>query len=428
VGTLGEAFNEMAESLTRMTGDLRSAAEEEANLRVRVESIMQSIGDSLVAVDERGRVVAVNRAAEAMFGRDQEELVGRPLGDVLHGADASGKPLADLALEANGARMEAVVESAAGTHVPVALSGSALRDASGTAVGRVVLLRDITREQEAERMKSEFLSNVSHELRTPLTPIKGYTEILRRKNFPRAKAETFLEGIAESTKRLERIVEILVDFAALEAGRLKPRVEPVDVRAFLADVLVPFKERSDGRRFKRSISEGVPPVLGDARMLRKCLAELIDNAIKFSPDGGTIELRVEPVAAPGRRKTAGAVRIMVRDRGIGIDPSQIGRLFQDFRQLDGSETRSFGGLGLGLSYARRVALAHQGEITAESVPGRGSTFSLVLPAAQRVKAATPRRPSDRRIRRTRPVSAGTRAADGRKRVAAAAKSKKRTAR
>jgi two-component system, OmpR family, sensor histidine kinase VicK len=425
VGALGQAFNQMAESLDRMTGDLRNAAAEEANLRVRVESIMQSIGDALVATDEGGNVVAVNRAAEAMLGRDQDDLVGRPLHDVLDGRDGSGRPLAELALEANGARVEAVVESSSGAHVPVALSGSALRDASGTAVGRVVLLRDITREQEAERMKSEFLSNVSHELRTPLTPIKGYTEILRRKNFPRAKAETFLEGIAESTKRLERIVEILVDFAALEAGRLKPRLEPVDVRSFLADVLAPFKERSDHRRFTKSIHAGLPPVLGDERLLRKCVAELIDNAIKFSPDGGSIEIGAEAVPVNGRKRGPGSVRIMVRDHGIGIDPSQMGRLFQDFRQLDGSETRSFGGLGLGLSYAKRVALAHQGDITAESEPGRGSTFSVVLPAVQPAKAVRPRRAAgDARIRKTRPISRGTRT-DGRKRVAAAAKSKRK---
>ena len=297
--------------------------------------------------------------------------------------------------------------------MPVAVSGSPLRDASGEEVGRVVLLRDITREQEAERMKSEFLSNVSHELRTPLTPIKGYTEILRRKKFPRAKTETFLDGIAESTKRLERIVEILVDFAALEAGRLKPRVEPVDVRAFLASVLDPWKGHVGRHRFVRKIPAGIQPLLGDERLLRKCLAELVDNAVKFSPEGGTIEVVAEPVSSNGRRRAAGSIRITVRDQGIGIDPSQMGRLFQDFRQLDGSETRTFGGLGLGLSYAKRIAQAHEGDITAVSEPGRGSSFALVLPAAEPMKLARPQK-----IRRKRPVSAGT-PASARKKVAAA---------
>jgi K+-sensing histidine kinase KdpD len=183
-------------------------------------------------------------------------------------------------------------------------------------------------------------------------------------------------------------------------------------------------------------------VLGDERLLRKCIDELVDNAIKFSPEGGSIDITAEAVAATGRRRGAGAVRMTVRDQGIGIEPSQMGRLFQDFRQLDGSETRTFGGLGLGLSYARRVALAHHGDITAASTPGRGSGFTLVLPAAEPLKAAVakprtakpPARPKPKvaagrpvRIRRTRPISA-KRTPAGRKKVAAAKASRKRKGR
>jgi signal transduction histidine kinase len=229
-------------------------------------------------------------------------------------------------------------------------------------------------------MKTEFLANVSHELRTPLTPIKGYTDILRRKQFPRQKTQTFLDGIMESTKRLERIVEILVDFAAMEAGRLKPHLEPIDLRVFLGSVIDSWKSRSGSHRFVRKVPADLPPVLGDERLLRKCLDELLDNAVKFSPEGGDIEIEAEPAIAAGKRRPSG-MRILIRDRGIGIEASKMGTLFQDFRQGDGSETRNFGGLGLGLSYARRVALAHRGEITATSEPGRGSTFTMTLPVA-----------------------------------------------
>jgi signal transduction histidine kinase len=181
----------------------------------------------------------------------------------------------------------------------------------------------------------------------------------------------------------------------------------------LTEVLAPWKERRDRHRFVRRIPDDLPPVLGDERLLSKCLDELLDNAVKFSPDGGTIELGAEAVPASGGRGRVSAVRLFVRDQGIGIEASQMGRLFQDFRQLDGSETRAFGGLGLGLSFARRVALAHHGDITAASEVGRGSTFALTLPAAQPLGAAT--------IRRTRLVAAGTRIDPARKRVAAAGK-------
>lgn len=418
VGTLGEAFNDMADSLIRMTGDLREAADEEANLRVRVEAIMQSIGDALVATDGSGVVVAVNRAAESMLGAPADAIVGRHLAESLRGNDAEGRALSDLALAGNGATYQATVAPPGARSIPVALSGSPLRDASGAITGRVVLIRDVTREHEAERMKSEFLSNVSHELRTPLTPIKGYTEILRRKKFPRDKTEAFLDGIAESTKRLERIVEILVDFAALEAGRLKPRVHPIDVRTFTAEIAQRWSEKSDRHKIVRKVPADVPALLGDERLVRKTLDELMDNAIKFSPEGGTIELSAEAVAALGRRRGITGVRLTVRDSGIGIDPNEIGRLFQDFRQLDGSETRSYGGLGLGLSYARRVALANNGDLTVTSVPGKGSAFMLVLPAAAPLQAAKPKTETPTSTRIRRPVSP-PRTASGRKKVAAA---------
>jgi len=389
VGTLGAAFNEMAQSLKNMTDDLRGAADEEANLRARMEAIMQSMGDPLVATDTGGIVVAFNRAAENMLARKADDVVGQRLGDVLKGVDANGRPLADAALAGNGMGITAIVESGDGRRVPVAVTGAPLLDAVGETVGRVVVLRDTSREHEAERMKSEFLANVSHELRTPLTPIKGYTEILRRKQFPRKKAETFLDGIMESTKRLERIVEILVDFAAMEAGRLKPHLEPIDLKAFLGTVVDGWKARATSRRFVRKVPADLPPMLGDERLLRKCLDELLDNAVKFSPEGGDIEIEAELAVVAGKRRPTG-VRILIRDRGIGIEPAQMGTLFQDFRQGDGSETRPFGGLGLGLSYARRVVLAHRGEITATSEPGRGSVFALTLPMALAPARSLPR--------------------------------------
>lgn len=395
VGALGTAFNEMATSLRRMTDDLREAATQEATLRARMEAIMQSMGDGLVATDADGTVVAFNRAAEQMVGRRGDRAVGRKLSDVLVGLNGDGRPLAEAALSGAGETGSASLTAADGRQVPVAFTTAPLRDGSGRAVGRVIVLHDVSREREAERMKSEFLSNVSHELRTPLTPIKGYTEILKRRQFPREKAESFLDGILESTARLERIVEILVDFAAMEAGRLKPRMEPIDLRVFVGEILDEWRERDVRHRFVRKVPAGLPAVQGDPRLLRKCIDELVDNAVKFSPNGGSVEIDARVASPNGTRRRPSMVRISIRDRGIGIPPEQMAQLFQDFRQLDGSETRAYGGLGLGLAYARRVAVAHRGDILAESTPGRGSTFTLLLPLADIGKGSASR-PAGRR--------------------------------
>jgi PAS domain S-box-containing protein len=380
VGALGDAFNQMTGSLEQLAGDLRRE-------RAQMEAIMQSMGDGLIATDQRGVVVAFNRAAERIVGREATTALGKQIGDVLRSANGSGPGAAELAMGGGG---EAELLREGGGRVPVALTSAPLRDAAGNPGGRVIVFRDVSRETEAERMKTEFLSNVSHELRTPLTPIKGYTEILKRKQFPRQKALGFLEGILESTSRLERIVEILVDFAAMEAGRLKPRTEPIDVRAFAGDTLTRWKARDGAHTFVLKVPTGLPRLDADPRLLSKCLDELIDNAVKFSPASRDRKPRIEIDGQVVRRDGLRRLRVSVQDHGIGIAPDHMPSIFLDFRQLDGSETRTFGGLGLGLAYARRVAQVHRGDIEVESAPGKGSTFSLLLPLAD-----TKRKPSRR---------------------------------
>lgn len=373
LGTLGRSFNEMAMSLDRSTADLRAAAITESELRGEVEAIMQSMSDGLVATDTEGRIVRFNRAAEKLVGVDGAKMLGAPLSQVVRGSDAIGRSLAEAALSSPGAT------GSLGGKVPVAITSAPLRDAHGQEAGRVIVLRDISAEVQAERMKSEFLSNVSHELRTPLTPIKGYTEILKRKKFPKEKAESFLDGILESTTRLERIVEILVDFAAMEAGRLKPRTEAVEVKAFVDGLVDRWKERGTGK-ITVKIPATLPAVDADPRLLAKTLDELIDNAVKFSPKTPKVEIEAR-AEMNGSRSRAKLIKISVRDYGSGIAKDQLPDLFRDFQQLDGSETREHGGLGLGLAYAKRVASVHGGDVSAESVLGKGSVFTLTLPAA-----------------------------------------------
>ena len=390
VGTLGAAFNEMAAELQRTTGGLHAAAQAEAGLRARMEAIVQSMGDGLIATDAAGKVVTFNRAAEQMTGKKAERVVGKQIAEVLRGRSGD-RPIAEVAMRAAAA--EGVLQLERGA-APVVLTATPLVDARGSAIGRVLVVRDVSREVQAERMKSEFLANVSHELRTPLTGIKGFAEIMNRKKFPRHKVEQFLLSILESTERLERIVEILVDFAAMEAGRLTPRSEPLVVRTVIDDVAKRWRDRTTKHEFVRKAPADLPPVLADARMLDRSLDELVDNAVKFSPEGGKIEIIAEPYVNGARTRKPSKLRITVRDHGIGIEAGRVPELFAEFRQLDGSETRSFGGLGLGLAYVQRIVEAHGGTVEVASRVGRGSTFSLVLPVADtkgvKAQAARPR--------------------------------------
>ena len=376
VADLAVAFNRMTDSVSAMTGELRVAANEQSRLRARLETVVNSMGDGLIAVDHEDRVTTYNTAAAAIVGVAQGRVLGRTLGEVLRGRDAEGRSLT----RGRPAEGLAFVRRADGVELPVALSSAPLRVGDGETVGRVFVLRDMSREYEVERMKREFLSNVSHELRTPLTPIIGYSELMTRRDLPPDRNREFSQSILEAARRLERIVAMLVDFSAIEAGRVPAATEPLEVRPVVEEVMATWRARTDRHRFDAAVPEGLPPAEVNPPLFRRMLDELLDNAVKYSPDGGTVRVAVGLENARKRM-----LRIEVRDQGIGIEPQDLARIFQDFRQVDASDTRKFGGLGLGLAFVKRVAEAHGGVVTANSDPAGGSTFSFTVPAADHLR-------------------------------------------
>jgi two-component system sensor histidine kinase VicK len=377
VGRLGETFNEMTSSLLRMTNDLRDAAVEEHQLRARIETIIQSMADGLVAIDGGKNVLAFNRQAENMTGRVADDVMGESIEGVLKAKDGQGNPVHLPVFDLEAGSIDGIfLENADGRPVPVTMVSAPLTAESGDAVGGVLVIRDMSREREVERMKTEFLSNISHELRTPLTPIKGYAEILGRKDIPEHKTEKFVAGILESTTRLERIVQLLVDFSAMEAGRLEPRSTSIDISSLVADLAGEWAKRSERHVVVADVQKEVPSVLGDERLLRRSLEEVLDNAVKFSPYGGTVKMEVRSTNGGGRA----GVLVTVSDEGIGIPPEDIDKVFSDFHQLDGSETRAFGGLGLGLAFVQRIIEAHDGKIWLESRPDEGTQVKIDIPA------------------------------------------------
>lgn len=387
VGRLGETFNEMTSSLFRMTQDLRDAAREEYQLRARIETIIESMADGLVATDPEGKIVAFNREAEVITGLKAKRAVGKDVRDVLDVRDVQNEnvhlPIFDLA---RGSVDNIYIRRKNGDMVPVAFVSAVLTGEEGDVAGGVGVLRDMSREREIERMKTEFLSNISHELRTPLTPIKGYAEILGRKDVPPEKAKKFAAGILESTERLERIVELLVDFSAMEAGRMAPRAKPVDIGALLTQLSEDWTRRAPRHEIVLAVDGSLPRVSADERLIKRSLNELIDNAVKFSPSGGSIRLVARGEGAAGNERRHRFVNVDVIDQGIGIPPDDIPKIFSDFHQLDGSETRSYGGLGLGLAFVARIIEAHGGTIGVDSIVGEGTTMTLRLPAAKRARS------------------------------------------
>jgi PAS domain S-box-containing protein len=376
VGKLGEAFNQMTTSLETQAADLREATLQEVRLRGELETILQSMTDGLIAVDRTGRIVTINREAERITGVTADRARDRKVERVLAVVDSSGEHVElPVYRMAGGSAAGFIAGNPTGSQgIPVAVTSAPIADDDGTVTGAVAVLRDLSSELEVETMKTEFLSNISHELRTPLTPIKGYADLLRRKVVPRAKAISFLNVIVASTERMERIVDMLVDFSAMQAGRLMVRTGPFNLDRATAELISKWEESAPKHFFERTGFESLPSVAGDPRLLPRAIDELIDNAVKFSPDGGPISIHGEVDSQRPAR-----VRVSVTDHGIGITAEQMSQIFQDFVQVDASETRAFGGLGLGLGYVRRIIEAHDGELQVESAPGEGSRFSLLIP-------------------------------------------------
>lgn len=374
VADLALAFNQMTESVEGMTGELRDAAAEQARLRGRLETVVNSMGDGLIAVGPDGTVATYNPAAARILGRSGDEALGRPLDEILQGRDAEGGPLRPGTPLPPGL---AFVSRPDRKQVPVAISVAPLRGDTGEEIGRVYVFRDMSREHEVERMKTEFLANVSHELRTPLTPIIGYSELMSRRDLEADQAREFASGILAGARRLERIVAMLVDFSAIEGGRLALSLEDIDLPPVVERSVDAWRDRTAKHRFETDVPPGIPAARADATLIRRVIDELLDNAVKYSPEGG----RVYVALASENSRGTGLVRVEVSDQGIGIDSGDLDSIFQDFSQVDASFTRSFGGLGLGLAFVKRVVEAHGGTITVTSEPGRGSTFSFTVPAA-----------------------------------------------
>jgi signal transduction histidine kinase/HAMP domain-containing protein len=380
VGRLGAAFDSMAASIDDKATALRDAAQDESRLRGRLEAVVAGMGEALVAVDSAGSITDFNHAAEELVLVSDGAARGRPVEEVITLVGEDGADLTAYLRQPPDQRWTTQCWLQLGERglVPVAVSTGALRGQGPGGAGAVFVLRDLRREHEVERMKTEFLSRVGHELRTPLTGIMGFSDLMARKSVPPNQARVWHGEILEQSKRLLRVVERLEFFASAGAGRLRLRPDWVDIRVLIDDVVSVWETRlQDPWLISRRVERDLEPVVADRRWVRLAIDELVDNAVKFSPDGGEVVVMARTVRG-GR-----VLEISVSDHGKGMSEQEATVAFGEFVQGDSSDTRRFGGLGLGLSLVQRVVEGHGGSVAWESHPGRGSKFSLLLPITAR---------------------------------------------
>jgi PAS domain S-box-containing protein len=376
-----------------MALDNAALFEEAENQRTLLEHIFASTSDGLLFLDRSGRVAALNRRGEELLGVSAARVVGEPaerLVEMLAGrlmwVNGEGQGLLDV-VDDPSAEVAGDIEMPGREPRTLRWQASPTLDALGTRVGITLTLRDVTREREVDRMKSEFVSTVSHELRTPLTSIKGALHLLREdaRGLDAGQRE-LLDISLSNADRLVRLVEDILDVSRIEAGPIPLDLAPRTVREFVAPAVDGLRVVASTRGVPvvMALPEDLPAVRVDLDRMVQVMTNLLSNAIKFSPAGSPVEVTAAAMA--------GGVEIRVIDRGRGIAASDLSRLFQKFQQLDTRTVREAGGTGLGLAICRGLVNQHGGDIRVESALGQGSTFIVRLPtvaAASSLAAAAP---------------------------------------
>jgi len=343
----------------------------EAERRAEAALALAYVGDGVILLDRDGRVRFWNAAAAAITGVREADAVGRPPAEVVPAWDelTGLAELADAEAPERARPVTVPVATASGDRW-VAVTGVAFDE------GIVYALRDVSDEQALERARSDFVATASHELRTPLAAVYGAARTLLRNDIeiPGDQRDRFLEIIVSETERLTAIVSQILLAGQLEEGRVDVTTAATDLKPLAESALDSARLRAPEQIELRLEQNGAPAVaLADEDKLRQVLVNLLDNAIKYSPDGGTVVVELE--GGNGR------VRLAVRDHGLGIPPGEHERIFEKFYRLDPALTRGVGGSGLGLFISRELVSRMGGSLTVRSQPGEGAAFVVDLPAA-----------------------------------------------
>lgn len=356
--------------------------------RAKTEALLGSIADGVFAVDGEGRIIEFNRAASALTGQSAPLALGRPYAqtitlaeerpgqapvpasDPVHQAMQQGRTLRFL--------RDLTLIRRDGSRLPITLSAAPVSDDQGAVQGCIVVFSDASQEREVDRMKNEFISIASHQLRTPMTGVKGALALLLDDVLGPLNPEQrkYVRRANDSNERLIALVNDLLNVSRLEQGSLLLRNEPVNLAETLAALVAEFQPRA--ARYQQLLEWEMPHsmngdaiVHGDPVRLREVFINLLDNAVKYTPEGGHIQVRLD----------AGDHDVIaeVADSGVGIPPDKLPTLFQKFNRIQNPLSGREFGTGLGLYFARSVVELHRGTIEVESHPGQGTRFRVRLP-------------------------------------------------
>ncbi len=380
IGQLARVFNEMSERL-------REAYRRQAIGQQRDEAMLQSLGEGLVVVDEKAEIVLINEAAlEFINLPNQAAAIGRPLLDVyqLYNAnDKEKKPLSHdqrpsyVALH-TGASVNEVYGfyKADGKKYLMSITANPVI-LNDSIIGAITVMRDVTKEKEVDRMKTEFISLASHQLRTPLSAIKWYSEMLVAGDAGQLQADQldFAKNIADSTERMIALVNALLNISRIESGRIMVDPKPTDLKELVSGIVTDLKAKTEEKTqtLLISVHDELPKIMLDPRLIGQVYMNLLTNAIKYTPKGGEISVFIS--------RKGDDIISQVTDNGYGIPKEQQGRVFEKFFRAANAVKVETDGTGLGLYLIKAVIESSGGKIWFQSEEGKGTTFWFSIPVA-----------------------------------------------
>jgi two-component system phosphate regulon sensor histidine kinase PhoR len=361
---------QISRAIEQVAAQLRSRMREVIRDEAQLGAVLEAMVEGVLVVDARGVVLLANSRLRELFDV-HGEIAGRRLLEGVRNADL------DAILAESAETDETVARSIAlpGPNHRTLQVLAARFPSEGERTGTVTVFHDTTELMRLEEVRRDFVANASHELRTPLAAIRGFAEtLLESASLSPEEQKNYLEVIHRHAQRLSSLVEDLLELSTIESRSLRLEIAPVDVARTAENLIADSRLRVEERRnAPTQRSDARPLALADPRALDQVLGNLLDNALKYTELGGSIEIAVE--------ERLGRVRVSIADSGIGIPDEDTSRIFERFYRVDRARSRALGGTGLGLSIVKHLVQAMGGEISVKSELGRGSTFAFTLPSA-----------------------------------------------
>lgn len=372
-GPSSDETGDLAKAINTMGIELQARTQTILDDKNKLDAIMAHMNDAIITIDLQERIILINNAAKTMFGIPKVV----PDRDYLWEKIRNEK-LCSLAREIIKTRStrtsEIEIPSPEKKLLQIHLSPIQI---DKNTYGILMVFHDITELRKLENTRREFVTNVSHELRTPLASIKGYVETLLGNNTLRYEdTQEFLTIIMKHTRRLDNLIKDILELSRLDSHDLKIELHALDIHPCIDTVFLQYQEHCAGKNqtLELDMPHHIPAIETNEYLLRQLLTNLLDNAIKYTPKGGRIGLKVEPVNT--------SIRFEISDTGIGIPQEHIPRIFERFYRVDPARSREMGGTGLGLSIVKHIVHLHHGSIKVESTVNVGSKFIITIPRQQ----------------------------------------------